>query len=138
MGRRHPSDIQDGRLLTVLDKHLPPIIGRSILERARREAISGPEVSWTDPNGLLDRISVGVRLFASPEQQAAILREITDLAVADHDESSMDGAPASSMKPSSATTGRAREEPPTRREPAVANSAGGAPAKVAPSWTSAA
>jgi serine/threonine-protein kinase RsbT len=81
--RRHPSDIADARLLAVLGKYVPPIIARSIVERARREATSGPEVSWTDPNGLLDRISVGVRLFAAPEQVSTILREITNLAAED-------------------------------------------------------
>lgn len=105
--RRHPSDIQDARLLAVLAKFVPPIIARSIVERARREAASGPEVSWTDPNGLLDRISVGVRLFAAPEHQSAILREITDLAVADAEPLpssrplSEDTGPASTLKPSS-------------------------------------
>ncbi len=106
--RRHPSDIQDSRLLAVLDRYVPPIIARSIVERARREAASGPEVSWTDPNGLLDRISVGVRLFAAPEHQSAILREITDLAVADAEPLpssrplSEDTGPASTLKPSCA------------------------------------
>lgn len=132
-GRKHPSDIQDARLLAVLDRYVPPIIGRSIVERARREAISGPDVSWTDPNGLLDRISVGVRLFAAPDQQAAILREITDLAVAEREDPPVSyrfEGPPSSRKPSSssaATTAthsssspaRVREEPPTRREPAL-------------------
>jgi serine/threonine-protein kinase RsbT len=159
--RRHPSDIQDGKLLAVLDKYVPPIIGRSILERARREAVSGPDVSWTDPNGLLDRISVGVRLFAEPEEQAAILREVTDLAVADREETPpshrLDGGPASSMKPSSASQPRLREEPPTRREQAIATAPPsrldeGAPGRLTaanpaaispkretgPSWTSAA
>lgn len=97
--RRHPSDIQDSRLIAVLGKFVPPIIARSIVERARREAASGPEVSWTDPNGLLDRISVGVRLFAAPDQQAAILREITDLAVADYEA----GAPQEEISPSSSS-----------------------------------
>jgi anti-sigma regulatory factor (Ser/Thr protein kinase) len=86
-GRRHPSDIQDSRLLAVLSKYVPPIIARSIVERARREAASGPDVSWADPNGLLDRISVGVRLFAAPERQSEILREISDLALTDVDDS---------------------------------------------------
>ncbi|MBK8252285.1 MAG: hypothetical protein IPK82_06400 [Polyangiaceae bacterium] len=105
IGRRHPFDIQDARLIAVLGKYLPPIISRSIVERARREALSGPDVAWTDPNGLLDRISVGVRLFAQPEQVAPILREITDLAVADHEDGplsqriGLDVTPASSKKP---------------------------------------
>lgn len=105
IGRRHPSDIQDARLLAVLGKYLPPIISRSIVERARREALSGPDVAWTDPNGLLDRISVGVRLFAQPEQVAPLLREITDLAVADFEDAplsqriGLDVTPASSKKP---------------------------------------
>lgn len=106
LSRRHPSDIQDARLIAVLEKYVPSIIARSIVERARREAVSGPDVSWTDPNGLLDRLSVGVRLFAAPEQQSAILREITDLAVADQDDEPQslrpeELAPASTMKPSS-------------------------------------
>lgn len=125
--RRHPSDIQDSRLLAVLDRYVPPIIARSIVERARREAISGPEVSWTDPNGLLDRISVGVRLFAAPEHVAAILRGITDLA-ADEQETSPtsgsgeDNGPASTLKPASVRARleeprvRMEEQPPTRRD----------------------
>ncbi|MEZ4297624.1 MAG: hypothetical protein R3B70_21870 [Polyangiaceae bacterium] len=124
LGRKHPSDIQDAQLVAILGKHLPPIISRSIVERARREAISGNEVSWTDPNGLLDRISVGVRLFAAPEQQAAILREITDLAVRELADAAppsqrlgLDPDPSSSMKPAST---RARgDEPITRREQAL-------------------
>lgn len=129
--RRHPSDIADARLQAVLEKYLPPIIARSILERARREAISGPRVSWTDPNGLLDRLSVGVKMYAEPDEQAAILREITDLALAEREDGpashSFDAGPTSSMKPASsastagtlAAAARSREEPATRREPAL-------------------
>ncbi len=139
--RRHPSDIQDGRLLAVLDRYVPPIIARSIVERARREATSGPDVSWTDPNGLLDRISVGVRLFAAPEHVAAILRGITDLAADDQEGPASshsfadDVGPTSTLKPASprgrgeelrnvgefvpaggASRMRMEEQPPTRRE----------------------
>lgn len=125
--RRHPSDIQDSRLLAVLDRYVPPIIARSIVERARREAVSGPDVSWTDPNGLLDRISVGVRLFAAPEHVAAILRGITDLAADDQEPSPSSGSfedngPASTLKPASVraraeeTRVRVEEQPPTRRD----------------------
>lgn len=149
--RRHPSDIQDGRLLAVLERYVPSIIARSIVERARREATSGPDVSWTDPNGLLDRISVGVRLFAAPEHVSAILRGITDLAAADDQEGppsshsfADDGGPTSTLKPSS-PRGRAEEarvrvedQPPTRRDigqlareipaaPASSSGVGGAP-----------
>lgn len=126
--RRHPSDIQDGRLLAVLERYVPSIIARSIVERARREATSGPDVSWTDPNGLLDRISVGVRLFAAPEHVSAILRGITDLAADDQEAPPSsrsfgdDAGPTSTLKPSS-PRGRAEEsrvrveeQPPTRRE----------------------
>jgi serine/threonine-protein kinase RsbT len=120
--RRHPSDIQDARLVAVLVKYVPPIIARSIVERARREAASGPEVSWTDPNGLLDRISVGVRLFAAPEHQSAILREITDLAVADADPGPPpsrpmldDMGPASTLK-QAAMRSRGEDIASTRRE----------------------
>lgn len=79
--QRPAADIQDGRVLAVLDRHLPAIIARSILDRARREAAAGPGVSWTDPDALLDRLAVGVRLFAAPERVAAILRDLTNLAV---------------------------------------------------------
>ncbi len=105
--RRHPTDISDGRLIAVLVRYVPPIIARSIVERARREAATGPDVSWTDPNGLLDRISVGVRLFVAAEHQSAVLREITDLAAADADSEPSnlplldDAAPTSTLKPSS-------------------------------------
>jgi anti-sigma regulatory factor (Ser/Thr protein kinase) len=135
--RRHPSDIPDARLLAVLDKYVPPIIARSILERARREAVSGPKVSWIDPNGLLDRISVGVKMYAEPDEQAAILREITDLALAEREEQPtsyrLDAVPSSSKKPTASAaasspvrpretpgTSSPREDPPTRREPALA------------------
>jgi anti-sigma regulatory factor (Ser/Thr protein kinase) len=128
--RRHPSDIQDARLIAVLVKYVPPIIARSIVERARREAASGPEVSWTDPNGLLDRISVGVRLFADPEHQSAILRAITDLAAADREASPSsrpftdDAGPASALKPSS-HRGRAIEDAATTRREATPPPSGG-------------
>lgn len=135
--RRHPSDIQDSRLIAVLGKFLPPIIARSIVERARREAVSGPEVSWTDPNGLLDRISVGVRLFAAPDQQAAILRDITDLAVSDFENAppsrpfSEELPPASQIKPPSrpppSMRPRAEEPVTTRREAAASPPSAPAP-----------
>ena len=121
--RRHPSDIQDSRLLGVLERYVPAIIARSIVERARREAASGPDVSWTDPNGLLDRISVGVRLFAAPEHVAPILRGITDLAASDQEtpvsRSFAEDPPSSSMKapePRPAAWPPREEQPPTRRD----------------------
>jgi len=140
--RRHPSDIQDSRLIAVLDRYVPPIIARSIVERARREAVSGIDVSWTDPNGLLDRISIGVRLFAAPEHVAAILRGITDLAADDQEMSPVSGSladdngPASTLKPASVRARteeprvRVEEQPPTRRDipPAPVSS----PSAVAP------
>lgn len=119
VGRRHPSDIQDTRLLAVLAKYVPPIIARSIVERARREAASGPEVSWADPNGLLDRISVGVRLFAAPEQQADILREISDLALADREGTPSSNSPGddSPLPPSIHSPASRGGGPPSRSEP---------------------
>lgn len=149
--RRHPSDIPDARLQAVLEKYVPPIIARSILERARREAISGPKVSWTDPNGLLDRIAVGVKTYGEPDEVPAILREISDLALSEREDGpvshSFDGGPASSMKPSAAAAAAgaltaaarsSRDEPATRREPALGPpSSGSSPRRdgAAASWS---